>query len=54
MLMAMMMPLMVSCGGNDDDEILSFESYVVGAWHSYKAVVKANGKSETLSINKTG
>ena len=54
MLMAMMFPLVTSCGGDDDDEILSLESYIIGTWHSYKAVVKANGNSQTVSINKTG
>lgn len=53
MLVVMMMPLIVSCGG-DDDEIISLETYIIGTWRSYKAVVKANGKSQTVDINKTG
>ena len=40
-----------ACG--DDDESI-FDSYLIGKWHSYKAVVSAQNKSVELDVTKTG
>lgn len=42
-----------SCGDDDDDDIV-LESYIIGKWHSYKYVFHMNGESKTMDISKTG
>jgi hypothetical protein len=39
---------------SDDDEDVVLESYIIGNWHSYKAVSYNQGESKTLNISKDG
>ena len=38
----------------NDDEPVILDDYIIGSWHSFKGVVTASGKSETIDISKTG
>ena len=54
-LIGLMMPLMVSCGS--DDEEVELNSYIVGTWHSYKAIYNYynyEGEIITQEVTKTG
>ncbi len=42
------------CACSDDDEDVVLESYIIGNWHTYKAVVHSYGETETLIVNKDG
>ena len=52
MIVAMMMPLMVSCERDDNDDV-PLESFVVGKWCTYKMVTTENGVSHTDSLSMT-
>ena len=43
-----------ACSSDNDDEIVSLESYIKGKWRSYKAVVSANNESVEVEVTKTG
>lgn len=53
LLVGLMIPLMVSCG-SDDDEVADVNSYIVGEWHSYKATYNYEGETITQEVTKTG
>ncbi len=44
----------VSCGGDDVDETINVNSYIIGTWRSFKATGYAQGESVTLDISKNG
>jgi hypothetical protein len=57
MLALFTIPVLSSCGNDDEDEIPSgtyLKNYIVGSWYSYKGVVTAYGETTTVSISKTG
>ncbi len=37
MMVAMLNVGFVSCGGDDVDETINVNSYIIGTWHSFKA-----------------
>lgn len=54
MIVAMLSVGSVSCGGDDVDETINVNSYIIGTWHSFKATGYAQGESVTLDISKNG
>ena len=52
-LLVFAMLFTVSCGSDDDDDI-SIDNYLIGKWHTFKAVVSAQNQSVDLDITKTG
>lgn len=52
LMLAMAMPLLVSCGGDDDEEPL--ENVIVGKWHSYKATISAANFKKTVDVTQNG
>lgn len=54
MFILFMLPLMTACS-SDDDDIFSIDSYIIGFWHSYKAIgYTETSESATFDIDKTG
>lgn len=51
MLMAMMLPLITSCG---DDSVSSLDSYIVGQWHTFRYVIQTAQQSGESEVSKTG
>ena len=49
-----LLPLFLFTACGDDDDSVAMESYIIGKWHSYKAVVSANNQSVDLDVSKTG
>ena len=59
MLVALMAATFASCSKDDDNADFDLNSYIVGTWHSYKAVGYVQGgpyygQSYELQIEKTG
>ena len=56
LLVGFMMPLMVSCGSDDEEEVPdnSTSSSIKGMWHSFKATFYLSGQSATEEVTKTG
>ena len=54
-ILLLLISAMSFCACNDDDDKnVVLESYIIGSWHSFKAVVHYNGEAETINISKTG
>lgn len=45
------LPIITSCGSDDED--ISIDNYLIGKWHTYKAVVTAQNQSVDLDVTKT-
>lgn len=45
------LPIITSCGSDDED--ISIDNYLIGKWHTYKAVVSAQNQSVDLDVTKT-
>ena len=50
-LLAMALPVLVSCSGDDEEPL---ESVIVGQWHSYKAVVSNSNVKKTIDVTQNG
>ena len=54
-ILLLLISAMSFCACNDDDDKnVVLESYIIGSWHSFKAVIHYNGETETVNISKTG
>ena len=47
MLSVILLPMMVACGSDDKEDIVtSPDSFIIGTWHSFKGEVFSNGEME--------
>ena len=51
LLLAMALPVLVSCGDDDEEPL---ESVIAGHWHSYKAIISNFNGKKTVDVTQNG